>query len=75
MNNKKVYKVIVNWFSSDCGENFTTYISGELDIKEIKYHTPAGDGDRHYIDVCDKDGTVIRAFNINTIYFSEEVNE
>jgi len=36
-------------------------------VKLIFYHTPAGDGDRHYVDVQLEDGKMRRVFDIDDI--------
>jgi hypothetical protein len=43
------------------------------DIDNIKYHEPCGEGDKHFVDVCFKDGTEIRFFDVLSIQF--ESNE
>ena len=42
-------------------------------VERLLYHTPRGVGDKHYIDVYYKDGSVIRCFNIDSVTFGAEV--
>ena len=63
---------VVRFFSKDT----TMFDSIQYDsedseqIKEIKYHYPMGEGDKHYCDVYYTDGTIERLFEPNTITFS-----
>lgn len=45
------------------------YAVEDEDIISIIYHTPQGEGDRHYVDVIYKTGERIRIFNIQKIVF------
>lgn len=36
-------------------------------IQEIRYHTPMGEGDRHYCDIVFTNGEESRIFNIDQI--------
>ena len=54
--------------------NGLSYRVGREGITEIKYHTPKGEGDRHFIDVYYQDGTAIRWILDNIlILFEKEV--
>ena len=44
-------------------------------VIKIKEHTPAGEGDKYYCDCYFTDGTAIRVFDIQHIYYSVEIKE
>lgn len=46
---------------------------GQNNIKDMRYHTPIGDGDKHFIDVYYSDGSVKRFFDIVQIFASKEL--
>lgn len=53
------------------GEEYKRYEVGKNNVKEIQYHTPVGEGDRHYCDIYfDNTDNVKRIFNINEIWGS-----
>jgi hypothetical protein len=66
----KVKSVTFNWFySEDSGEEFSSYTVGKTTVTKIEYHSPMGEGDRHYCDVYCEDGCVMRIFNLNSVEF------
>jgi len=73
----KVKSVLVNWFATQEGEEYTNIKIGDRwkaktgtkAVVEILYHYPMGEGDKHYIDVKFDDGSMSREFNINSIDF------
>lgn len=71
MDRKTVREVFVNWFySTEIGEQYFVYRVEERGVKEIEYHAPMGEGDRHYCDITLEDGTRRREFNINSVVFA-----
>ena len=38
-------------------------------VKEIKYHTPLGEGDKHFVDIYYTDGRCSRMFSIDYVRF------
>lgn len=66
MDDKKVRVV----YFTNVPENTCPYILvDDKNVLEIKYHTPIGDGDRHYVDVYYSNGRNHRKFNIESIGF------
>jgi hypothetical protein len=65
MDNREVIKIILN-----AGDILTI---GEGGLKQIKYHNPSGEGDKHYCDCYYEDGTVIRVFDVVHMYCSVEI--
>ena len=65
-NNKSVLSVDTN-----NGETATVGVNG---VTEIIYHTPCGDGDRHFVDICfdETQSVVVRCFNIDSITWKED---
>lgn len=47
------------------------YAVGMADVLRIRYHWPAGEGDRHFCDVYWKD-RVLRLFTVESVMFGEE---
>ena len=43
-------------------------VDGDV-IKEIKYHAPLGEGDKHFVDIYYIDGRCSRMFSIDFIRF------
>ena len=81
MNNKKVIFVSWDWFyTTDEGEGLAQARIGEemwrygksRIVKEINYHTPMGEGDKHYCDIAFDNGTSFRVFNLDEIEFKDE---
>ena len=71
----KVKAIIIDWFYSiENGEEYTSMRVGSTGVKEIKYHIPMGEGDKHFCDVYYEDGSVIRKFNINSIEFDKPID-
>ena len=60
--NKSVSSVVIN------GEKYTV---GFGNIEEIVYHTPCGEGDRHFVDIVSC-GEVVRVFNIEDVSWEED---
>lgn len=48
-------------------ENEERITEGVAGCKEILYHEPKGDGDKHFVDVLMEDGRRYRYFNFDTI--------
>lgn len=44
-------------------------VVGNMNIKNIEYHCPLGEGDKHFADVYFLNGTMERFFDIVTIQF------
>lgn len=66
MDDKKIRVV----YFTNVPENQCPYITMDNeDVSEIKYHTPRGDGDRHFVDVYYNNGRSYRYFNIESIGF------
>ena len=62
--------LVYDWFyTNEVGEEYQEYVVGEAGVKEIQYHTPLGEGDKHYCDVVFEDGLVRRIFNISSFVF------
>ncbi|MDF2881256.1 MAG: hypothetical protein K0R54_1813 [Clostridiaceae bacterium] len=62
MNNRKVHYVTL-------ADNNTIIKLCDNNVTDIKYHTPCGEGDRHFVDIYYSDGTAMRLFNIEHIAF------
>lgn len=70
MNNKKVESIIYDWFySTDIGEQYTVVTVDKNEVKNIEYHIPIREGDKHYCDVFLNDGSIFRKFNLNSVNF------
>jgi hypothetical protein len=65
---KSIKSVTYDWFSPN--EYKTYHVGGG--VEEILYHSPQGDGDRHYCDIHEKGGFVTRVFNLNKVHFFPE---
>lgn len=50
------------------GESYVAVV-GQDGVTEIRYHTPMGDGDRHFLDVYVAHKLKYREFNFTTIEF------
>ncbi len=44
--------------------------TGENGIKEMRYHAPEFEGDRHFLDIYYDNGTSRRKFQLNQIIFA-----
>ena len=66
MDNRKITAV----YFKNVPDDLKPYLSLGNNIKDIRYHTPAGEGDAHYVDVYFSDGTANREFNIDHIRFA-----
>ena len=44
-------------------------------IEDIIYHTPQGEGDRHFVDIFFSDGKVCRYFKIDEIGWDTHIKE
>ena len=53
------------------GNPVTACKIGENGVENIIYHTPYGEGDKHFVDIVLSDGTCIRRFNINAIVVNQ----
>ena len=68
MNEYFIERIEINWgFSNECGIEYESFEVGKFGVKEILYHQPTGEGDRHYCDIFSDDGTQVRVFNLNKI--------
>ena len=64
MENREIVKVLLS----------TGYLTvGCEGVTKIMEHTPAGEGDRYYCDCYFIDGTTIRLFDMQHIYYSIEI--
>ena len=64
--------VIYNWYASnENGEEFTRAETGKHGVTRIKYHEPAGEGDRHYCDIYEESG-YFRVFNLCCVDLANE---
>lgn len=71
--NKKVSKVVYNWFTDKEGEIATIVEVSDKNIKNIEYHEPLVPGDSHYCDIYFHNSTTVkRVFNINIIEYREK---
>jgi len=61
--NREVIYASTNSIKNDLNDSY---------IKKIVYHEPSGPGDQHYIDAYYSDGTSIRCFDLQYIYFKEK---
>jgi len=61
---------IIKYFETMNGEYF--YYT-DKNIDDMTYHEPTSERDRHYIDVCFKNGEVTRMFDLKEIWFKGEV--
>ena len=64
-----VHSLRVDWFSSECGDEFTEYVVGKKNVISIisgsDYAVP-------YYRVWFKDGSVIQHYNINRVGFKPQ---
>ena len=68
----KVECIEYNWcYSNEIGQESSNYEVGKYGVKEIEYHQPAGEGDRHYCDVIFENGYERRIFNLNAITYKK----
>lgn len=59
-----------NWYAtSEIGEDFCSATVGKDHVESINYHTPQGEGDRHFCDIQMDSGVQLRIFNINKVEF------
>lgn len=73
---RNVISVITKWFSTpENGEEYCQYRVGSNNVARIDYHTPAGDGDQHYVDIHLNDGRILREFRPSTIEFSQDLRD
>lgn len=63
--NKKVLSVTKDDVFFEVGQ----IIFDSIFITSIEYHEPLGDGDRHYADIYYSDDTIVRHFNIDSVYW------
>jgi hypothetical protein len=64
---RDVHRVEYNWFyTNESGDEYGVAEIGKYDAVRIVYHTPQGEGDRHYCDVYYNDRRE-RVFNISRI--------
>lgn len=56
----------------ECGNREIMYLVGTNGVKEIKYHAPRGEGDRHYVDVMIESGETVRVFDLNSVTFDNQ---
>jgi len=69
---KKLIQVITNWhYTNENGEDYVIYESPHEQIKNMTYHEPKGDGDKHYVDIEYSNGKTIREFNLNSVLWEE----
>jgi hypothetical protein len=69
---KTVAMVVVRLrYTKDGEELCDVYSSGVGNVKEIEYHEPKGNGDKHYVDIYFNDGQIIREFDISFMNFRE----
>lgn len=70
MDDKKVISITVDWGTRCEGDEgffedgYNTIQVGSNNVGRIDYHTPQGEGDKHYCDVMYNDGLVERYFNM-----------
>jgi hypothetical protein len=55
-------------------EQLNSYGVGRGGVINISYHTPMGDGDRHFCDI-EKKETTLRLFSLYSIEFEKEKDD
>lgn len=74
----KVKRVIYDWYFTNEGEDCSSFEVGQKNVTSIEYHSPMGDGDRHFVDVNFDNGKTkysSRIFNLHSVVFEEVANE
>jgi hypothetical protein len=66
---KEVEYVQANWINEAEYDNYDVEYEG---IDKIEYHSPMGEGDKHYCDVIYSNGKIKRVFNLNAVVFTEK---
>ena len=66
VDDRKIFSVIV---SDNLMFETPLLFVGVNDVKEIKYHEPHGDGDKHFVDVLFENGRTTRCFDVVNIQF------
>ena len=54
--------------------NQTLHVTAD-NVKDILYHSPSGDGDRHYVDIYLVNGNVSRDLNVKSVMFGVEIKD
>lgn len=65
-------KIVESYFTHNENDEIVSVYVGYGDIKEIRYHYPLGDGDKHFCDVYDDKGLAWREFDIISVTFVKE---
>ena len=62
-----------NWYATnEYGEEFESISVEQGNVEKMEYHNPAGEGDKHYVDVYFKNGISKRYFNLNELQFRSD---
>ena len=69
---KKIVTLKYNWFQTGEGEDYHLYTLGEDGIKLIEEHKIMVEGDKWFYIVHFEDGSSIKVFNPNQVYFEED---
>jgi len=59
-----------NLFRSINGDEYSVAQVGHGGVVKISEHCPAGEGDRHWCDICYDNGACTRVFNVNLIMYA-----
>ena len=68
----KIIELTANWFYTNDGEEYVSYVVGEMGVTKIIEHYPRGEGDRWFYDVRFDNGRTMRIFNPNSVSFEKE---
>lgn len=75
MYTRKVHKLFSDWcYTTDNGQEYNMYITGENNVKSIMYHEPQNIDEKHYCDIEFEDGGILREFNISSMMFYSDKN-